>query len=355
MITNNLTRASALARLDEFCQRHALDHQQLLREAGLPLNLLEHPDGLIPYPRMLKLLENGAIKANYPLFALEYGSFQGTNIFGRLLYVLKNAQTVGDSLQELTHYFHLHSRGGDVTVATEGSRVILSYEPLTLEGKASRQGVELAIGVGKALLRMLLGSSGKPDAVYFRHGPATGCSPQDYSRLLGVTVQFNTSINGWVFDASLLDAPLSNADATLHALMRQHLDEMDGLSERELPDYVRRLMKSFLPNGRVTVDQIADCLMMSPRSLQRHLREADTSFQDLLDETRQGMARHYLQQSTISVTQLAGILGYADLAGFSRAFQRWYGVSPQQWRQRQGIPPSGRNPAQRRDAPGWLR
>ena len=141
MITTNLTRASSLARLDEFCPRYGLDYQVLLRQAGLPSNLLEYQDSMIPYPRMLALLENGAERADYPLFALEYGIFQGTSVFGRLLYVLKNAQTVGDSLHELMRYFHLHSRGGDVTVATEGNQVILSYDPLIIEGPASRHGV----------------------------------------------------------------------------------------------------------------------------------------------------------------------------------------------------------------------
>ena len=353
MVTTDLTRASSLARLDEFCAKYGLDYRAMLREARLPEDVLEHPESLISYSRLATLLENCANRTEHPLFGLEYGIFQGTTIFGRLLYLFKNAQTVGDSLNELMQYFHLHSSGGLVTATIEDKMAILSYEPLLHESVASQQAVELAIGVGKALLKMLLGTQWRPSGVHFRHGPNS--SPQAYSRLLGLPPQFDSTINGWVFEARLLNLPLSDSDPKLHALMREHLEKMDELSVQELPAYVQHLMKNFLPNGRVTIDLVADYMMLSSRSLQRYLTEEGTSFQKLLDETRKTMAERYLQESGISLTQLSGILGYSDLAAFSRAFQRWYGVSPRQWRKDQGIQSSPRLLSMRKKAPGWLR
>lgn len=353
MITNDLTRASALARFDEFCAKYSLDHLKMLREAGLPTDILDQPESLFPYFRLAVLLDNCAREADQPLFALEYGVFQGASVFGRLLYLLKNAETVGDSLNELMEYFHFHSNGGRLAAQIEGKMVILNYEPILPEGVPSRQAVELAVGIGKALLKMLLGSNWQPTGVHFRHG--SGSSPQAYNRILGLTPQFNSTINGWVFEARLLELPLSDSDSRLHSLMRDHLEKMDELSPRELPGYVQHLMKNFLPNGRVTIDQLADYMMLSPRSLQRYLNEEGTSFQTLLDSTRQNMAERYLQESSISLTQLAGILGYSDLAAFSRAFQRWYGVSPRQWRKDQGIMSSTRLLSRRTRMPGWLR
>ena len=73
--------------------------------------------------------------------------------------------------------------------------------------------------------------------------------------------------------------------------------------------------------------------MISPRTLQRYLMTQGTGFQELLDDTRQAMAARYLSDSSISLTQLASLLGYADPSTFSRAFTRWNGISPQKWKQ----------------------
>ncbi|MNT89834.1 HTH-type transcriptional regulator VirS [compost metagenome] len=73
---------------------------------------------------------------------------------------------------------------------------------------------------------------------------------------------------------------------------------------------------------------------LSTRKLQRQLELEGYTFQDLLTESRQAMACHYLQDSTIKISQLADLLGYADQSAFSRAFQRWHGLSPREWRKR---------------------
>ncbi|WP_226609678.1 AraC family transcriptional regulator [Marinobacter nauticus] len=352
MPLTDLSRASSLARLDEFCRKHALDYRDMLASAGLPEDTLQQPDSLIAYTRFTQLLENCARASGHPLFGLEYGIFQGTAVFGRLLYLFKNANTVGDSLSELTRYYHLHSSAAEVTTSVQEGMAFLCYEPALQESTPSRQIVELAIGVGLSLMRMLMGPAWKPAGVHFRHG--AGSSTKTYARLLGVTPQFNSISNGWVFDASLLSLPLSDSDPGLHALMREHLEKMDALSVRELPDYVQRLIRTCLPTGNASIELVADYLMLSPRSLQRYLAQEKTSFQTLLNATRKNLAERYLQESTVSLTQLAGILGYSDLASFSRAFQRWYGTSPRQWRKEHGLGLHPRRLAPHRKAPVWL-
>jgi AraC-like DNA-binding protein len=347
------SRASSLAHFDEFATKNGLDYQQMLKLAGLPGDVLEHPESLISYQRVEKLMDRCAGASGNPLFGLEYGLFQGVDIFGPLLYLLRNAQTVQESLIELTHFYHLHSSGALVTIEQHGSLVVLSYKPTLESGAASRQIVELAMGVGKQLLHALLGKSWKPGAVYLQNAPCADLA--DYRRLLGQTPQFNSETNGCVFDAALLKAPLSESDPVLHKLMRQHMEKLDRMPLKELPAYVQYLISSFLPNGRVTVEQVADYMMLSRRTLQRYLADEGTSFQQLLENTRKTMATRYLRESDVSLTQLSGMLGYADLVAFSRAFHRWYGKSPRQWRKDEGIDTSSRRLMTRRKMPAWVR
>jgi AraC-like DNA-binding protein len=221
-----------------------------------------------------------------------------------------------------------------VRLEIQGKHATLSYIPVELEDLPSqRQIVELAIGVGMQLMRTLLGSRWQPQAVLMQHTPA--CEPNAYRRYLGLVPQFNSHLNAQIFDAQLLETPLGSADEGLHKLLQQHLDTLEQLSIQELPAYVQQSLRNFLPNGRVTIGLIADYMALSTRTLQRYLAEDGTSFQVLLDQTRQSMANRYLCDSSISLTQLAGMLGYSDLSAFSRAFQRWFGMSPRAWQKQQ--------------------
>lgn len=328
-----LTRASSLHGFNEFACRQKLNPAELLREAGLPRDVLENPDALISFHRFALVLELASKASNNPLLGLEFGLHQGVGIFGSLLYLVRNAKTVGDALGGLGRYFHVHDNYGDVVVEqTDGhARLYYATEAENLPG--SRHVSELVVGVGHQLMRTLLGNRWQPTAALFQHAPAV--NPTRYRRLLGVAPRFNSAFDAWLFDAWLLNIPLSDADPALHRLMCQHLDSIGRLDNNQLPNHVQRLLRSFLPNGRVTIEYIADFMRLSPRSLQRHLAEQGTSFQVLLDDTRQTMTLRYLEESDMSLMQLTEVLGYANQSAFSRAFQRWFGVSPRQWLKQQ--------------------
>ncbi|WP_078083798.1 AraC family transcriptional regulator [Microbulbifer mangrovi] len=347
------SRASSLVLLDEACHAAGLDVQVMLGQAGLPGDILAQPENMISYQRMALLLDDCARASRDALFGLRLGLLQGTAVFGQLLYLVKNANTVGESLAELARYYHLHSSSGAVKLEVQNKLAILDYTPVLREGIPSRQAIEHAVAVGRQLLKMLLGSNWTPGSLYLQTAP--GASARSYLRLLGTSPHFNSDRNAWTFDAVLLDAPLSDADPTLHALMQVHIDKLDELAPKELPGFVSQLLRDLLPSGKVSLDYIAAYMLLGARSLQRMLMEEGTSFQALLNETRQAEATRYLKESDISLTQLSGLLGYADLATFSKAFQRWFGVSPRQWRQANSESGANRSSVRARRRPSWLR
>ncbi|MDD0972526.1 AraC family transcriptional regulator [Pseudomonas fontis] len=335
-----LTRASALHRFDEFAISQNLNPSALLREAGLPADVLEQPDNLIAYERFSLLVELSAQASNNPTFGLQFGLFQGVGIFGSLFYLARNAGSVGEALLDLSRYFHVHNNFAEVVLHRMEEHALLCYSSRTETLSGNRQVSELVVGVGHQLMRTLLGSRWQPTTVLFQHAPLA--SPSVYRRLLGVAPRFNSAYDAWMFDEKLLATPLSAADKALHKLMQQHLDSMSAMGQEELPGYVQRLLRSLLPSGRVTVDYIADFMKTSPRSLQRRLAEEGTSFQKLLDETRQSMTLRYLKESDMNLIQLTEILGYSDQSAFSRAFQRWFGSSPREWMKQHNLRPQGR-------------
>ncbi|WP_371366644.1 AraC family transcriptional regulator [Pseudomonas sp. QL9] len=329
-------RASGLHGLPAYAASQAVDTLALLKDAGLPSDLLDHPESLVPYQKMAKVVELGAQRSGNPLFGLELGlqqSIAGT--IGPLLYLARNSKNVGEALREVGKYFHVHASSVRIRLEIEGDLTLFHYDPSEGEEIAStRPIVELVLGGGLQLLRLLLGHRWQPQALLLQHAPVKDL--QSYSRLLGLVPQFNAPINAWVFATKLLDVPLSSADPELKRLVQQHLESLGQATIQDLPSHVQQVIRNFLPNGRVAIVQVANYLSLSPRTLQRYLAEEDTSFNLILDQTRKAMASRYLNDSEINLTQLAEILGYSELSAFSRAFNRWFGVSPREWKKQQG-------------------
>ncbi|WP_204123822.1 AraC family transcriptional regulator [Pseudomonas sp. 008] len=322
-------RGTALLGFKEFSVSQGIDPDSALAEVHLPEDPL---NAQLSGAQFNALVELCAVRSNNPLFGLQFGLRQGTQSLGTLLYAMRSTAHVGEALNLLTRYFHIHSDGALVRLERQAGSALLLYEVTDGTLVSVRQTVELAMGIAACLLRELLGHAWKPRALMLRH-----CAPANriaYRALLGVPPRFDSPFNAWVFDESLLAIPLEATDTRCQQLAQQHIDELARVTLQELPSYVQKRLRNELANGPVTLRDMAVYMMISPRTLQRYLRAQGTRFQELLDDTRQAMAARYLCDSSINLTQLGSLLGYADLSTFSRAFTRWYGISPQKWKQR---------------------
>ncbi len=334
MSLNPFVRALSLAGFDEFARRQGLNPAEMLRRASLPLEILRRQEGIFAFRRYCALLDICERQSGNALFGLQYGLYQGVRDFGDLFYLIRNARTVGEALVELRANYSLYNGAAEVGLDVEGGLAILSYrvdEP-ALPGLC--QAEELACGVGVQLMRTLVGSGWQPRAVLLRHPPLRDESA--YLQALGFLPTFAATCTGLEFDSSVLALPLGTADERLHQLLAEHLGRMERLAADELPGYIGQLLRDLLPSGRATLEKVADCMAFNPRTLQRRLAQEGTSFQRLLDETRQDMARRYLEDPSISMAQMSGLLGYSDPSGFSRAFNRWFDASPLEWQKEQG-------------------
>lgn len=107
-----------------------------------------------------------------------------------------------------------------------------------------------------------------------------------------------------------------------------------GRSGGDLSACVYQTILDLLANeGGVKIEAAAECLAVSPRTLQRRLAEQGTTFKEILERARGDLARRYLSERSMGLALLAEKLGYSEFSAFSRAFRRWYGTSPADWRQ----------------------
>lgn len=317
----------ALLGFGEFSRSQGLDPDQLLRD----LNASDgEPNAQLSGEGFTALLEQAAQQSHNPLFGLEFGLHQGAGALGTLLHVVRSAETVAGALEALIRYFPTHSNGAALRLERHGQQAWLLYDVTDGNVLATRQTVELAMAIGGRIMEGLLGRAWNPQELQLRHPPGT--RPAAYRALLEVVPRFDCPVNAWVFEHALMKTPISAADNGLQHLLKRHYDDLSNLDLQALPDYVQRLIRNGLFAGQISIEHIAGQLMFSPRTLQRYLQSQGTSFQVLLDATREAVAKRYLCDSSVNLTQLSVLLGYTCPGTFSRAFARWCGVAPQKWR-----------------------
>ncbi|HYY42110.1 MAG TPA: helix-turn-helix domain-containing protein, partial [Pyrinomonadaceae bacterium] len=157
----------------------------------------------------------------------------------------------------------------------------------------------------------------------------------EHRRIFRAPVHFDQPRNELVLDRALLALPLARADAGLCALLDRHAQELLArLPQRDdTTAQVRRLLSDALSGGDPNIAAVARQLGLSARTLQRKLRAEGTSYQDLLDLMRRDLARRYLQERDMAVCEVAYLLGFSGPSAFHRAFRRWTGVTPKEFRQ----------------------
>jgi AraC-like DNA-binding protein len=165
--------------------------------------------------------------------------------------------------------------------------------------------------------------------------------PDDVSeieRLLGCPVRSCASWAGVALTREAWQAPLKRRDPVLRGVLQSQADAITPpvAATNNLPLHVRRVLAPRLARGQMEIDVVARDLGMSSRTLQRRLAVAGRSYQELLDMVRRETAERYIADRSLSIGEVAYLVGYSEPAAFHRAFKRWTGVTPQAFRQQRG-------------------
>jgi AraC-like DNA-binding protein len=182
-----------------------------------------------------------------------------------------------------------------------------------------------------------------------RHGTGTRISPlrvelvqprahvKTIERHFGCPVLSGAPQNAIVFRAADAERPFVTRNAELLAMLAPQFEEelRQESKDENFLERVRIAIQQKLTGQRPTIEDIADALHVSARTMQRRLQEEGSSFQRVLEEARHQLARHYLNNSVLELNEAAYLLGYNDSNSFVRAFRSWEGIPPARWREEQ--------------------
>jgi len=258
--------------------------------------------------------------------------------FGIVEYVCRSAPTLGEALRQWVRYLNLLDDAVTVGLVREGDRTLLRVER---ESEAPAPAShELCWALVAKYARELSTVPFRVLAVELAH--AAPPDPAPYRAWFDAPVVWNAETTQLVMPSAALDASLQSSDPKLLAILTRAADDLAKQSTDEplLTAQVKRALREALRSDEAQVDVIAKRLGLTGRSLQRRLKDENTSFQAVREEVRRELAHRYLDEG-LAIAEISFLLGFSEPSAFFRAFKRWTGQTPVESRaQRRELSPA---------------
>jgi AraC-like DNA-binding protein len=314
------------------CDRLGLDTHQILAAAGVDPAFVDDPDRRVPIEQFGKLWRAAYELSNDPnlsLHAIEVLPFGAYRVIDFMIW---NAPTVGDGLAKVSDYFPLINNVVRLPFLIGDRFVTFAVEAPSDPAVITRPYAEYVLAAVFLRTRFNMPEPYRLARVEFTHPQPA--SVREHERIFGCPVVFGADACQLVIAREVWDSPKTGADPTLFSVLVGHartlLDQQRA--DTTIVGRVRETIGAELRGGDPGLESVAKQLAMSPRTLQRRLSEHGAIFNEVLDAMRYAAAKSHLAQREIAATEVAYLLGFAEQSSFNRAFKRWSGQTPGEFR-----------------------
>jgi AraC-like DNA-binding protein len=288
-------------------------------------------DARLPMAVAHQMLEAVVQVSQDPTLGLKAARERSPGEAGVLDHAISSASTVREAIETASRYVRLVNEAlelrlvvvDDTATVRFDNRVPLPRAALEFELGAIYQAFGSLWAAGaRDRLRVLIGHEAPADL-------------EEYTRTFGsATLEFGAPFYGFSFDAARLEAGLVSSESRLHDVILKHAEKMleELPRKRNLAERVRSAIAAELEGGNPSVVQVARRFHMSPRTLERRLEREGAMFSNLLEEVRRTLALRYVARQDLELAEIAFLLGYSQTTAFHRAFKRWTGETPLQYR-----------------------
>jgi AraC-like DNA-binding protein len=324
MASVGLIRAGILSPAVTYVERTGGSAAALLVGTGLPASVLGDPELLIPMPALVRLLADAANDGVPAALAGQAADVATLGMLGRLICA---SPTLGAALETLVEHYDAFMSTGRVWVASHGADVELCHAFPSLDERW-QQTTHYALTLMIAIVRRAAGPTWRPATVRCQGGRSDALAGVE--SLADASIAFAQPVTGIVVPRELLASPLppfTPPSAT-------EVDEWRAAAPAI--DFVRsigQIIETLSCEGFPSIETTASTIGTSVRTLQRRLAKAGYTHEQLLAQSRCAIATALLEKTDSKILDIALDLGYSDHAHFTRAFRRWTGHSPQEFRQ----------------------
>jgi AraC-like DNA-binding protein len=295
------------------------DDIEILQQNGVPTE----------YRRLANLLQKAAELTDCEHIGILLGQAGGTDSFGPLYFEALKAPTIRAALSGIAAEFRSQDRGAIIEL-TAGDVACLRYiivDPAIDTGAIIS---DAALAIARRILVELCGPGWTAELLELSRREPRDCRP--YRHHFRCPIAFNSTVAAIHFDGAWLDRPTAAPRAPRHAAAEpiSHVSGDPEMTER----VILQLTRSISTGAAISASKVARHFGICDRTLQRELTKAQTSYRSLSDDVHFGVAKRLLQDTDMPVTEIALALGYADASVLTRAFTRWAGTCPSEWRSR---------------------
>jgi AraC-like DNA-binding protein len=312
-------------------EQHDLAPEALFRAAGIDPAIIHDPHAFIARSKSDELMRALGLRIADPAFGLRAAQCWHPSTLGALGYAWLSSSTLRTGLKRLVRYWHIVIADVAVSLDETPEGVEFVHTPPKLDSTPDGIRGDIVMAIIHDMCRTNFGHAFRPQRVAFRHAAPADARP--YDTLFGCPVAFGADANRLRIGRAEADHPLPTGNRDVAAAHDRILVEQ--LARLDKANVVARFRASLLErmtSGEFAEEDIASDLHMSRRSLQRRLAEANAGYQSLVDDTRRDMALRYIEDPAKSATDITFLLGYSQQSVFTRAFRRWTGMSPSEYR-----------------------
>jgi AraC-like DNA-binding protein len=319
----------ACARLDEMGKDPAV----ILSKVGLTLEEARDPAIRLEVRTQIKLLELAAEEVQDDWLGFHLARSFDLREIGLVYYVIASSDQLADALRNAERYSQINNEGVRLRFSMQDGIAAIALDYVNVDRDAEMHHMEFWLVTLVRICRQVTNGRLAPSRLRMKH-TRTGTSAE-FKAFFGVDIEFGANSDEICFPRPTGLLPVVGRDEYLNELLRRYAEEALARQPRErltVRSKVDDILPKLLPHGRAVAPEVARRLGMSSRTLSRKLADEGTSFAEILEQLRAALAKRYLEDETLPVSEIAWLLGYREVSSLTHAFKRWTGMTPRRFR-----------------------
>ncbi|HET8707394.1 MAG TPA: AraC family transcriptional regulator [Pseudomonadales bacterium] len=313
-------------------QRLGFDSTRFLAQEGFDASLLDNPSTRIDHAQFDSLQTAAIHFTRTPSLGLQVGITAPVAAYDIVGHLLLTCRSIREALTIFFRFYPLISDGSRSNLVEHGDQATVNLSFTRASPLLNRFRAEFVVAQVARCGQIFVGDQFYPIVVTFEH-------PQPeymdlYRRFFQCELKFNQPRTSITFESRLLDMPQPHSSPSLFKMLTEEAERsLEKLSSRNnLATQIEAMIINEYQGQKPNLDSIAKQFNLSSRSLRRHLKQQGHSYGEITDVAQSTVAQRLLANDDLSVQEVAYRLGFSEPSSFHRAFKRWTGITPQQFR-----------------------
>jgi AraC-like DNA-binding protein len=309
------------------------DVASVLAEVGARPEQVNDDAIRLEVPKQIRILKLASEKLQDGLLGFHLARNFDLREIGLVYYVIASSDRLADALLNGKRYCTIMNEGVRLNVRLDERAAAVGFDYVDVDRQSDRHQIEFWLVTLVRICRQVTDTRLAARSLRIRHRRDE--TPTEMRNFFGCDVEFGADSDEVIFPASVASMPIVGSDNYLNDLLLRYAEE--ALADRpqlraSLRSAVERVLPQLLPHAKASAANVAQKLAISTRTLSRKLRDENVAFAEILEETRAALAKRYLAERDLPVSEIAWLLGYGEVSSFTHAFKRWTGMTPRQFR-----------------------